>query len=69
MMIELVLVLCMINQPDRCMEHRPIFEDPMTETECLNNAQQIASTYLRDHPGWTLRAWRCEKDKPHEIPT
>lgn len=67
-MIELVLVYCMIGDPARCVEQRPMFEEPLTSMACMMTAQQTASYYVRDHPQWQLARWRCERDKPRERP-
>ena len=67
-MIELVLVYCMVADPKTCQEQRPTFEEPLTAASCLINAQQRAIEYVREHPAWQLAGWRCEKDKPAELP-
>lgn len=67
-MIQLVLVYCMIATPDRCIERRQVFERPLTERECLMNAQSVAQEYLAEHPQWRLARWRCEINKPDEDP-
>lgn len=66
--IELVLVFCMVADPGNCLEQRPTFEEPLTAASCLMNAQQMAVEYVREHPTWQLKGWRCEKDKPAELP-
>ena len=30
--------------------------------------EQTAIEYVREHPAWQLSGWRCEKDKPPELP-
>jgi len=67
--IELVLVYCMVADPKNCLERRPVFEDPLTAASCVMNAQRMAIEYVRDHPAWQLAGWRCEKDKPSELPS
>ena len=68
-MIELVLVYCLVADPKNCQEQRPTFEQPLTAASCLFNAEQSAIEYVREHPAWQLSGWRCEKDKPPELPT
>jgi hypothetical protein len=68
-MIELVLVYCMVGEPNQCTEQRPLFEQPLTAMSCMMNAQLTAADYVKEHPVWHLSSWRCEKDKPRQTPT
>lgn len=67
-MIEMVLVYCMITDAGKCLEQRPLFENPLTPIACMMSAQRVASDYVREHPDWHLAGWRCEMDKPHAAP-
>jgi hypothetical protein len=67
-MIELVLVYCMVAAPDRCVERREFFDHPLSETECVYNAQEVGGHYVETHQQWRLSRWRCERDKPRETP-
>ena len=67
-MIELVLVFCMLNAPDRCMERREPLGQRAGAMECAMNAQAHAQQYVSSHPLYRLRGWRCEVDRPREAP-
>jgi hypothetical protein len=67
-MIELVLVYCLTAAPDRCLERREPLEPPMSLIACSLTAQTSAQDYVRSHPAYRLKAWRCEQDKPRESP-
>ena len=67
-MIEMVLVYCMISDAGQCLEQRPVFEDPLTPISCMMTAQQVATSYVKEHPNYQLSRWRCELDKPHSAP-
>ena len=67
-MVELVLIYCVIGKPNQCIEQRPTFEQPLTAMSCMMSAQFTAADYVKVHPSWQLASWRCEKDKPHEVP-
>ena len=67
-MIELVLVYCMVSDPNRCVEQRPVFENPLTPMSCMATAQNVAVAYVKEHPEWQFSHWRCEIDKPHSAP-
>lgn len=65
-MIELVLVYCLSDLPDRCLEKREALEAPVSMIACTMRAQNSAQEYLHTHPLYKLAAWRCEQDKPRE---
>ncbi len=67
-MIELVLVYCLATSPDRCLERREPLEPPMSLIACSLSAQTMALDYVRSHPAYRLKGWRCEIDKPRESP-
>jgi hypothetical protein len=60
----MVLVYCMVGQPDKCTEQRPVFEEPLSGMACMMTAQHAAQQYVAEHPEWQLASWRCEIDKP-----
>ena len=66
--MELVLIYCMSSAPDRCTERREVLDRVSSSIECTMRAQNIAQAYLATHPTYQLRGWRCEKDKPRELP-
>ncbi len=67
-MIELVLVYCLSDTPDRCMDRREVREPMGSPMECTMRAQTIAQEYVIEHPRFRLQGWRCEVDKPRENP-
>jgi hypothetical protein len=67
-MIELVLVYCLSDVPDRCVERREALSENITPMQCTIDAQQRAQVYLASHPLYRLVRWRCEVDKPREQP-
>ncbi len=67
-MIELVLIYCLNNTPDRCLERREALVEPVNMMSCTMRAQSVAQEYLEMHPTYRLSRFRCELDKPHESP-
>ncbi|HVJ54097.1 MAG TPA: hypothetical protein VM689_16640 [Aliidongia sp.] len=65
-MIELVLVYCLVADADRCIEQRPVFEEPLSGMACMMTAQRVALQYVAEHPDYKLSGWRCELDKPRQ---
>ncbi len=68
-MLEMVLVYCLVADPENCIEQRPVFEDPLTPMACMMTAQRVALDYVREHPQYQFARWRCELDKPRSEPT
>jgi len=56
-MITLVLIFCLGAE---CIEHRPVYEEPLSLMACSVGGQIAAAEYLKTHPGWQLKRWRCE---------
>ncbi len=68
-MIQLVLVYCLAGHPKQCFEKRLAMEDFPSPAACVSNAQQRAIEYLREHPQYVLKRWRCEVNVPKQVPT
>lgn len=67
-MIELVLVYCLANEPDRCLGQKEVREEVGSPISCAMRAQMVAQDYLHAHPRLRLQGWRCEVDRPRESP-
>lgn len=67
-MIELVLVYCLANEPDRCQEKREVRQEVGSPIECMLKSQTDAEQWVEAHPRFRLRGWRCEVDHPRESP-
>ncbi len=67
-MIELILVYCLSNAPDRCLERREALDHVGSAIECTMRAQNVAQAYIQSHPAYRLKGWRCEVDTPRESP-
>lgn len=58
-MVHMILVFCLSQSPAMCVRQRPLFTHPLSLMSCMVVAQQTASGFLRDHPGYRLSRWRC----------
>ncbi len=65
-MIELVIVYCLISDTKSCIEKRLQMEDFSSPMGCTMSGQQRAQEYLREHPTYMLRSWRCEVNLPRQ---
>lgn len=65
-MIQLVLVFCLSAGSHACIENRPLLDNVLTPIGCMVAAQPIAADFLRSHPIYRLKSWRCEVGKPRQ---
>lgn len=60
--MELVLYVCLINDPAHCKSERLY---PMTEAStpysCGSMSPIYAAQWAGEHPGWRIVKWRCGK--------
>jgi len=59
-MIELVVAVCMIDQPSQCKDVYLNFEgDSVTPQQCMMNGQIAMAEWAADHPNYVIKKWRC----------
>ncbi len=61
-MVQLFLLYCLTANPTQCVERHPV---PMYGTQpsimgCMTAAQPTAAEFLREHPNYFLKRWRCK---------
>ena len=58
-MIQLILLFC-LSTGGECREYTPVTQDVMTLSGCMGTvALEIASEWVREHPNYVLRGWKC----------
>lgn len=59
-MIELVMAVCMIDQPARCRDVTLNFEaDHVSTQQCFMNGQMAMAQWAGEHPNWVIQNWHC----------
>jgi hypothetical protein len=59
-MIELVVAVCMVDQPTRCRDVTLNFEgESVTAQQCENNSQLAMAQWIGEHPNWVIQKWSC----------
>ncbi len=59
-MVELVILACLVKEPERCERFDVPFFAPTHMMECLFKAQIFMGQWSEAHPGWVVKRWRCE---------
>jgi hypothetical protein len=59
-MIELVVAVCMVDEPSRCKDVYLNFEaESVTAQQCMSFGQMEMAKWIGDHPNWTIKKWHC----------
>jgi len=59
-MIELVLTLCLLENPQKCREEGLTFSaENLTPMQCVMGAQPVIAQHMELRPRWACRKWRC----------
>lgn len=60
-MIELVMSVCLIAEPQRCKDVTLNFEaDNETPMQCNLFGQPEMAKWINAHPKWRILKWRCQ---------
>jgi hypothetical protein len=59
-MIELVLSVCLVSNPQSCREEGLIYSaENLAPMQCIVRAQPQMAKWVGEHPGWTVTRWTC----------
>lgn len=59
-MIELVVAVCMIDQPSDCKDVYLNFEaESVTPQQCMMYGQAEMAKWVGEHPNYVIKKWRC----------
>jgi hypothetical protein len=59
-MIELVLIACLIGEPERCERIIVPLEPEVGLAQCLHTSQIRLVEWVQQHPEWQVRRWTCQ---------
>ena len=60
-MIELIVAVCMIDQPSRCKDVTLTFEaESITRQQCVMYGQFEMAKWVGEHPNWVIQEWTCQ---------
>lgn len=58
MTVALLITFCLSAYPDRCVE-RADFDAMQGLTECMIAGQQAGAEFVKNHPAYVMRGFRC----------
>jgi hypothetical protein len=59
-MIQIVVMVCRLGQPDLCEEQRLQFAWQGSLRQCAMAARLYIAQWIGEHPQWTARNYHCE---------
>lgn len=59
-LIELVLTICAVTQPNNCEERYLQFAWQGTLAQCTMSAQPVIAQWAGEHPKWQVTRYRCD---------
>jgi hypothetical protein len=62
-MLELVLIVCLSAEPDRCETIYLREGGPASMMQCLFSGAKEAAKWAGDHPGYVVKRWNCGYQK------
>jgi hypothetical protein len=59
-MIEVVALVCFIQEPERCKDISLSFAaESVTPQQCMMYGQMELAKWTEGHPNWQIRKWSC----------
>ena len=59
-MIELLVAVCQINNPNTCKDVSLIFSaEALTPMQCVMRAEPQIAKWINEHPGWQTKRFTC----------
>ncbi len=60
--MEIILSVCLITEPTRCMDQRlPEIVETDNPMRCNVVSMLHAAQWAGEHPGWRIVKWRCDR--------
>ena len=59
-MIELILTVCALSQPNLCEDQHLQFQFNGSPNRCAMGAAPHIAKWAEEHPKWTVTRWHCE---------
>jgi hypothetical protein len=58
-MVELVVSICLLGNPEKCHEESLVFADVPMMT-CMVSGQPMVALHMEKRPRWFVKRWSCQ---------
>jgi hypothetical protein len=58
--VEIVILACLLRQPEHCETFRIPFQREMSVAQCTWESEFHAVRWVDEHPDWELKRFSCE---------
>ena len=58
-MVELVVLACLLKNPQHCEEFPIPFLQPMQVMQCVYQGHMRTMQWATEHPDWIIKRWSC----------
>lgn len=62
-MVELIIIACLLGEPERCESFHVPFINEMNIMQCVWQSTVHAANWAEAHPGWVIRKMRCGQQR------
>ena len=66
-MVSIVISACLLADPGVCKEHRIPLKSQWDAARCYRFSQPHFAKWSSQHPGWTIKSWRCEDNDVQDL--
>jgi hypothetical protein len=67
-LVDLIVLACMTADPAQCREYHIQFESSQSLRSCMMQAEPYLAQWAGEHPGLSIKRWRCawpgQEDEP-----
>jgi len=58
-MLAIILSACLAHDPNVCKDYRISINPDLDLNTCMIDAPPHFAQWAEEHPGWTIKRWRC----------
>jgi hypothetical protein len=66
-MIAIVISACLTGDPGVCKDYRIPLAAHVDSGRCMVQAQPHFARWVEQHPGWTIKRWRCTSSDVQDL--
>lgn len=59
-MIELLVAVCMIDEPANCKDVHLAMNGNLNARQCMTQGQFEMARWIGENPDWVIRRWTCK---------